>query len=84
MTQWDVLAAFIDKFGLPGVVLLVLAWAIYRFGATPSQPMASAETPTSAALEKLSGKIDAMKEEMIDRLARVETNVENLKQARGR
>lgn len=76
MTQWDLIAQLIDKFGLPGAVLLVLAWAMYRFGPTPTPH--KSEPSTTAAIEKLSDELAAMSKEMTDRLARVETNIANI------
>ena len=82
MTEWDFVALMVEKFGLPGAVLLVLGWAIYRFGATPAGRTASGDTSTTAAIDNLRADLAAMSKEMTDRLARVETNIANLKEGR--
>jgi hypothetical protein len=78
MTQWDVVAMLVEKWGVPGVVLAGIAWAMWRFGVKPTSggPMVN---ETAQAIEHLSAKIDTLKIEVTDRLARVETNVENMK-----
>ena len=58
MNEWNVAALLVEKFGLPGAVLVMLAWAMYRFGATPSQQPAMTNE-TAAAIAKLADKIDA-------------------------
>jgi hypothetical protein len=82
MTQWDVVAMLVERWGVPGAVLAGIAWAMWRFGVKPASggPMIN---ETAEAIEALSAKIDTLKIEVTDRMARLETNVENMK-GRGR
>jgi hypothetical protein len=58
VNEWNVISLIVEKWGLPGVIGIGIVWAMYRFGATPSQQPAMTNE-TAAAISRLVDKIDA-------------------------
>lgn len=73
----EAIAALLEKGGLPGLVIagILLAW---RFA--PDRHKPAPETQMAEALEALRDELVDLREQTIDRLARVETEVKNLKE----
>jgi hypothetical protein len=60
VNEWSVIALIVEKWGLPGAVLAGIAWAMWRFGPTPSAPHpVQMSNETADAIRRLSDKIDA-------------------------
>lgn len=71
------IALILEKFGLQGAVILVLFWAMWRFGPTPTK--GSSDDAVTVAIGKLSDKVDTSSEKMAakvdnlrDRVATIE------------
>jgi hypothetical protein len=82
MNEWEFLTLLVEKFGVPGVVLGGIGWAMYRFGFKPNGGEVVVNE-TAQAINGLAAKMEDFKIEVTDKIARLETNVENLK-GRGR
>ena len=90
MNEWNIVALVLEKWGLPGVIGIGLAWAAYRFGMHPAPSAPAAQNDTAAAIARLSDKIDAnhdvaeaQRREVTDalhgldrRMVRIETTLE--------
>ncbi len=70
--------ALLEKYGLPGLVIGLLAWLLVKF--TGNRAAEAPEAQMTRALRELSEKLDDLKSEVTDRMARVETEVKNLKE----
>lgn len=53
MTEWNIAALIIEKWGVPGLIVLGIAWVMYRFGAHPSRDHAPASDPIADIARKL-------------------------------
>ena len=80
----EAIASLLEKGGLPGLVIAGL-YLLYRFG--PDRKTEEPAAQLVQALNALTAKVDALgedlgdlKDQTIDRLARVETEVKNLKE----
>ena len=73
----EAISALLEKGGLPGLVIagILLAW---RFAPDRQKPEPAAQMVE--ALEALRDELADLREQTIDRLARVETEVKNLKE----
>lgn len=77
MAEPDLIAqipALIEKGGLPAIVGGGLAWLIWKFGGKRDDP----EANLAAALNAVRAEVRDMRQEMTDRLARVETDIKHL------
>ncbi len=73
----EAIARLLENGGLPGALIVGL-YLIYRFA-----PDRKAQEPAAQlveALENLSDELTKLREQTIDRLARLETEVKNLKE----
>lgn len=68
----------VEKYGLPGLVIGILIWLLIRF--TEARKSEAPEVQMTNALKELANKLDALRDEVTDRMARVETEVKNLKE----
>lgn len=80
----NTIAVLLEKGGLPGLVLVAIA-LVWRFAPDRKTPEPAAQVVE--VLNALNKKVDALgedlgdlKDQTIDRLARVETEVKNLKE----
>lgn len=80
----DAIATLLERGGLPGLIVaaLLLAWrfAPDRKAPEPAQQMVEALRALTEKVDALADDVAETREQTIDRLARVETEVKNLKE----
>lgn len=84
IAETDAIVTLLEKGGLPGIVLTVI-YLVWRFA--PDRKTPEPAVQVVEAINSMNRKIDALgedlgdlKDQTIDRLARVETEVKNLKE----
>ena len=77
IAETDAIVTLLEKGGLPGIVLTVI-YLVWRFAPDRKTPEPAQQVVT--ALNDLRDELAELREQTIDRLARVETEVKNLKE----
>lgn len=80
----EAIAALLEKGGLPGLLIVGL-YLIYRFAPErkvqePAQQLVEALNTLTKKVDALGDELGDLKDQTIDRLARVETEVKNIKE----
>ena len=78
MAEWELIWKLTESGGLPAVVVLAI-WAALKFRQREAD---HAPDPVAHEISALRTEVRELATEMTDRLARVETHIENLKGAR--
>ncbi len=82
--EFDAIGTLLDRGGLPGLIVaaLLLAWRFSpdRKAHEPAQQMVEALRALTEKVDALADDVAETREQTIDRLARVETEVKNIKE----